>query len=234
VNEMNAYEDVDPSVLLAIDPLKLQQLMGRADAARTSDVSPPIVLYGSFRRSTPPYLLSVVTDSRDAWVFVVAADVTNAGFLPYKAHRQVEPTTTSLVIDLHAQSGLTWEELSRLLGRDKRSLHLWARGSRMSPSAEKRLRQISTLIRSLDARSPGETRARLMEPQADSESWYSMIARTAKIEDEGRLKKGRGKRASKTAKTSAKPGELLGALHDSVDVASGPFMGVKPLRPTKR
>ncbi len=47
---------------------------------------------------------------------------------------------------LHERTGLTWDELARLLGVSRRTVHYWKNGAAPSAARERRLNQISEVI----------------------------------------------------------------------------------------
>jgi DNA-binding XRE family transcriptional regulator len=54
---------------------------------------------------------------------------------PVIARPSEEPaarSTSDIVRELHAKSGLTWEQLGRLIGVSRRAVHLWAAGGRIN------------------------------------------------------------------------------------------------------
>lgn len=66
-----------------------------------------------------------------------------------------------LVRIVHSESGLTWEQLGRLMGVSRRSVHLWANGGRMSAGNEERLRNFAALVGRIPG-SPEQRRAHLL------------------------------------------------------------------------
>jgi hypothetical protein len=69
----------------------------------------------------------------------------------------------SLVSELKADSGLTADQLGRLLGVSRRSIHNWGAGSSVAAGYEKRIRELSALVFELDAKSADERRALLLD-----------------------------------------------------------------------
>ena len=69
----------------------------------------------------------------------------------------------TLVADLKAESGLTADQLGRLLGVTRRSIHNWAAGSTIAPKHESRIRALSDMVFSLEATSPEARRALLLD-----------------------------------------------------------------------
>lgn len=68
-------------------------------------------------------------------------------------------STAEMVGALHAQSGLTWEQLARAIGVSRRSLHLWAAGAKVSSVNQERVARLYAVMSELPAVSPDEKRA---------------------------------------------------------------------------
>ncbi len=97
---------------------------------------------------------------------------------PAKATALLERTPAILVRTLHDASGLTWEQLARLVGVSRRSIHAWATGARLTAHHQERLAELYTVITDLgggDAR-PSRVRDLLLEPKAGG-SLFDQIRR---------------------------------------------------------
>lgn len=70
---------------------------------------------------------------------------------------------SALVASLKAESGLTADQLGRLMGVSRRSIHNWAAGSSIASVHEERLRELDSLISSLPGESPEERRSALLD-----------------------------------------------------------------------
>ena len=85
------------------------------------------------------------------------------------------PTTAQAVQYLHDTSGLTWEQVSQLLGVSRRAVHMWAAGGAMSSGHEVILRRITAIIEQLQAASPSERRASILAPRQSGQSIYDRL-----------------------------------------------------------
>jgi hypothetical protein len=85
------------------------------------------------------------------------------------------PTTAQAVQYLHDTSGLTWEQVSQLLGVSRRAVHMWAAGGAMSSGHEVILRRITAIIEQLQAASPSECRAAILAPRQSGQSIYDRL-----------------------------------------------------------
>jgi hypothetical protein len=84
-------------------------------------------------------------------------------------------TTAQAVQYLHDISGLTWEQVSQLLGVSRRAVHMWAAGGAMSSGHEVILRRITATVEDLQAASPSERRAAILAPRQAGQSIYDRL-----------------------------------------------------------
>lgn len=80
------------------------------------------------------------------------------------------PDSSSIVRQLHKNSGLTWEQLARLFSVSRRAIHLWASGGNMTASHLEILRDFARLVSRAPTATPGETRDWLYGSGSDSHS----------------------------------------------------------------
>lgn len=66
---------------------------------------------------------------------------------------------------LHAASGLTWEQLGRVLGVSRRAVHLWATGARTNAANAEAVFALADLVRSSPGSSADDRRAWLLRPE---------------------------------------------------------------------
>lgn len=76
----------------------------------------------------------------------------------------IAKTPSDALADLRRISGLTWEQLSRVFGVARRSLHFWASGKPLSAGNEERLRVTLATIRFVDRGSASANRSFLTSP----------------------------------------------------------------------
>lgn len=72
-------------------------------------------------------------------------------------------TTRRAVWQLRRISGLTWEQMSRVFGVSRRSLHSWASGNPLNAANEERLMKTLDVVRQADRGSARANRAALLE-----------------------------------------------------------------------
>lgn len=142
----------------------------------------------------------------------------------------VQPTSEA-VVRLRRISGLTWEQLARLFGVSRRSVHFWASGKPLSDSNEEILHQIFAIVSEADRGSAAETRAALLDA-TDGQPAIELLAERRYDQARRALGSGTGRRAVTRSELSAEsnaarrplaPEELVGAQHDRVhqDVGRG-------------
>jgi transcriptional regulator with XRE-family HTH domain len=86
---------------------------------------------------------------------------------------------------LRADSGLTWEQLAKLLGVSRRSVHIWANGGRMTASHIERLSRLRQAVAALPGDTAEERRASLLAPSAAGVSRFDALrAEVASSEDD--------------------------------------------------
>jgi transcriptional regulator with XRE-family HTH domain len=101
-----------------------------------------------------------------AWM-VFSDEIRQAGF--GTATGKIAPKASavsglsSIVAALKSESGLTADQLGRLLGVSRRSIHNWAAGSAIAAVHEEKLRELESFIFSIPANTPDERRSLLLE-----------------------------------------------------------------------
>lgn len=70
---------------------------------------------------------------------------------------------------LYEESGLTWDQLARILGVSRRSVHAWANGQRVSGRNLERLSHVSSTIRAIEADSAVARRHALFSPRSNKQ-----------------------------------------------------------------
>ena len=65
-----------------------------------------------------------------------------------------KPAVASRVRQLKEDSGLTWDQLRRLLGVSRRAVHMWAGGGQINAKNEERLALLEQIVAALGGRTP--------------------------------------------------------------------------------
>lgn len=114
---------------------------------------------------------AIVTDgpretTESAWM-IFSDEVLHAGLGTatgaFLAEIKSAADLSEIVANLKVESGLTADQLGRLLGVSRRSIHNWAAGTAIAPVHEERLRDLELLVFSLSADSPEERRKMLLD-----------------------------------------------------------------------
>jgi DNA-binding transcriptional regulator YiaG len=71
---------------------------------------------------------------------------------------------------IHEASGLTWDQMGRLFGVSRRTVHLWANGSGMNAANSEALYELVALVRSVGGATSAERRVALLRPDEHSQS----------------------------------------------------------------
>jgi transcriptional regulator with XRE-family HTH domain len=87
---------------------------------------------------------------------------TNSG-----VHVPESQTPSAALLELRRLSGLTWDQLARLFGITRRSLHFWASGKPLTLAHEERLQRLLATVRQLDRGSAHANRTLLLGVHAD-------------------------------------------------------------------
>ena len=83
--------------------------------------------------------------------------------------------TAKAIRNLKERSGFTWDELSRLFGVSRRSLHHWANGGRLNQHHSQLLSRFAAMINELSATDPTGNRSLLMSPTEAGLSRYQRL-----------------------------------------------------------
>lgn len=147
--------------------------------------------------------------------------------------------TGAAIAELRRLSGFTWDQLARLFGVSRRSLHFWASGRAMTPGNEEHLQRLLAAIRKIDRRSASANRAELLAVRDDGSIPFDLLTdgqydRVVALVGPGQG----GRRASpptlaeeaKAARTPRPPENLVGALQDRVHREPGIVRAAKSVR----
>lgn len=85
------------------------------------------------------------------------------------------PSTAESVRRLHADSGLTWEQLARLFGVSRRAVHHWASGGRMNALNEEQLSEMHDVISRLPSGNPAERRSLILATPPEGPSIFEKL-----------------------------------------------------------
>lgn len=127
----------------------------------------------------------------------------------------VEPASAGdALAELRRLSGLSWEQLSRMLGVSRRALHFWASGKPMARSNEEHLQRVLAVVRTIDRGSTAATRTALLEALDNKRNTVDLLA--AHEYERAGSTASRLSAAARMARAPSAPEALMGALHDRV------------------
>ena len=160
---------------------------------------------------------------------LATAEQTNSGLV------ELNTTTTPHqedIAELRRRSGLTWDQLARLFGVSRRSVHFWASGQGLNAANEERLGRMLAVIRHIDRGSAQANRAALTAAQNDGVIPFDLLTEGNFDEVMDRLGSGASRPMADLASISAdalearmppSPDKLVGALQDSVHREVGKY-----------
>ena len=122
--------------------------------------------------------------------------------------------------ELRRLSGLSWEQLARMLGVSRRALHFWASGRAMARSNEEHLQRVLAVVRTIDRGSTAATRTALLEALDNKRNAVDLLA--AREYERASSVASRLSAAARMARAPSSPESLVGALHDRVHEDLGP------------
>jgi len=114
-------------------------------------------------------------------------------------------STATIVQELREKSGLTWDQIGRLLGVSRRSVHLWAAGARINARHLELLTKLHGIVDSLPAADSSRRRMLLFETREAAPSIFEAFLRQH-ASDEGTV-----------AGTPFTPDQLLGARYNEAE-----------------
>jgi len=80
------------------------------------------------------------------------------------------------VAELRELSGLTTDQVGRLFGVSRRSVHNWINGNSMAPQHEERSAKILALVQVLPGSTPDERRAALLDSRQGTSLFHQLVA----------------------------------------------------------
>jgi hypothetical protein len=80
------------------------------------------------------------------------------------------------IAELRRLTGFTWEELVRLLNVNRRSVHFWASGNKMTAANEEHLHRLLRVIRSVDRGTATTNRSVLLAAESDGRTPFDELA----------------------------------------------------------
>jgi len=163
----------------------------------------------------------------------ISGDSTTTSGHPLQLAREATPTCAQTsaqeVRHLRERSGLTWDQLARLMQVDRRSLHNWANGSPMFAANGERLRRLVAVIDFVDRGFVDATAKAILSSTPDGRLVLDWLAEGRDEDVRRHLGRGAGprnepSRSSQADRESRRPpsfATLLEARHDVAHVEIG-------------
>ena len=163
---------------------------GAALVRRERSVSAPFALAFGFAMATSsavgatlpgvPFTTTAVMElsqvpTRDVSMLL---DQTTSG-LPRLDSAQSNEISASLaqrIAELRALTGLTTDQVGRLFGVSRRSVHNWINGNAMAPQHEERAAKILSIVHALPGATPTERRAALLDSTHGTSLFHQLVA----------------------------------------------------------
>jgi transcriptional regulator with XRE-family HTH domain len=148
-------------------------------------------------------------------------------------------TVQQAIAELRSLSGLTWEQMARLLGVSRRSVHFWASGEPVRASHQERVERLLAVLRQVDRGTATENRALVLNSCADGTLPFDVLADGRFAEAIELMKKGPGRTRpvlttlspeDQLARTPSPPEQLVDASGDRVHKE---LRGARPARAHK-
>jgi len=134
--------------------------------------------------------------------------------------------------ELRRLSGLSWDQLARIMGVSRRALHFWASGKPMARTNEEHLQRVLAVVRAIDRGSNAANRTALLGA-ADHES-IGVDLLAAHEYDRVVSRASRMSASARGARTPRPPAELVAALHDTVHQDAGSGRPARSVRIDRR
>jgi transcriptional regulator with XRE-family HTH domain len=144
--------------------------------------------------------------------------------------------------ELRRLSGLTWEQLARLVSVSRRSLHFWASGKAMTPGNEEHLQRLLGVVRRIDRGAASVNRAVLLGTREDGTIPFDLLAARGYDRALSVIGSGESHRPSlpklsseaRATRSPRPPEELAGALQDRIHPTSGRLRAAKAIVTSRR
>jgi len=175
---------------------------------------------------------------------IVGQIIAGTGTTTVEAFEVISPPQTSAgasanqtsangaLFELRRLSGLSWEQLARVMGVSRRALHFWASGKPMARTNEEHLQRVLAAVRTIDRGSAAANRTALLGSLDHELIGVDLLA--AHQYDRVVSLASRMSASARRARMPRPPAELVGALHDTVHRDAGPARPARSVRTDRR
>lgn len=141
------------------------------------------------------------------------------------------PGVQQVLLDIRAKTDLTWAQIARAIGVQRRSLHFWAEGRAANAKNTERLMDLAQAINQLDRGDAAETTALLLTPQDAQPSVFEQFCWRNQAAEPGEPRPLPHQLApeERARRRSLRPIDRLETLHDGEEPMVGEYVGTVPL-----
>ena len=151
-------------------------------------------------------------------------------------------STSRAISELRRTSALTWEQLGKLFGVSRRSVHFWASGRPMNAVHEQRLFEILDIVRQADRGDARRNRAALLAVSAGKAPFDLLAAgtfnearaRLGRAKADRRIELGELNAHARVERTPPPPEDLIDAMNDHVHRDAGRGRAASTVRNMRR
>lgn len=127
-----------------------------------------------------PFTTTAITELSQVLTHDVSVQVnqTTSGLptLDSPKSNEVAAPLAQRIAELRALAGLTTDQVGRLFGVSRRSVHNWINGKAMAPQHEERAAKILSIVHTLPGSTPAERRAALLDSSRGTSLFHQLVA----------------------------------------------------------
>lgn len=141
------------------------------------------------------------------------------------------PGVQQVLQDIRVKTDLTWAQIARALGVQRRSLHFWAEGRAANAKNTERLMDLAQVINQIDTGDAAATTALLLTPQGVQLSAFEQVCRRNRASEPDELRTLPDQLAPEERKRrrAVRPIDRLETRHDGEEPMVGEYLGTVPL-----
>ena len=141
------------------------------------------------------------------------------------------PGVQQVLQEIRAKTGLTWAQIARALGVQRRTLHFWAEGRAANSRNTERLMELAQTVNLLDAGDASVTNALLLMPQGAASSHFEQFCLRNEAPEPAELRPLPDQLApeERERRRAVGPIDRLGTRHDDEGPMVGEYLGTVAL-----
>lgn len=154
---MTVLQEVGPALPRRIDPraVMMPAMIGFATLALTG-TSIPVARPSETNILRPSYI---------SWQSGAESQTRASGISPTPIELVVpttSKTTADVILELRTMTSFTWEQISKLFGVSRRTVHLWAAGGKMAARNQEQLADLVQQVNAIRSAAPGDHHMQLL------------------------------------------------------------------------